>query len=183
MLVRLLILCAFMCVLAFSQSRGGGMGGEGGGGGMGEGMGGMGGGMGSGMPRQQRQSKADQIADKLKLNKDQKEQVATIMDAAREESSSLREQLPKARLELADAMLNAKGEEEIKKARDAYAVLVAQMTGIEAKAFGKIYALLKPNQQAKASQAWDLMADIFVSGGRGAGRGNGRGRGQGGDRN
>ena len=63
------------------------------------------------------------------------------------------------------------GDDEVKKAQDAYAAEVAKMTGVEAKAFGKIYALLKPNQQSKASQAWDLMADMFATSGRGSGRG------------
>lgn len=172
MVLRLLITCALACALAPAQSRGGG-------GGMGDmgGNGGMGGnGAGGGMPRQQRQSKFDQIADKLKLNKDQKDQAQTIVDAGREEASPLREDLAKARLGVADAMINAKGDDEIKKAQDAYSALVAQMTGIEAKAFGKIYALLKPNQQSKATQAWDLMADMFGAGGRGGGRGRGQSR-------
>jgi hypothetical protein len=48
------------------------------------------------------------------------------------------------------------------------------LTGVEAKTFAKIYALLKPNQQSKALQAWDLMADIFSAGGHGGGRGRGQ---------
>ena len=36
------------------------------------------------------------------------------------------------------------------------------MTNIEAEAFGKIYALLKPNQQSKAPQAFELMAGMFA---------------------
>ena len=39
------------------------------------------------------------------------------------------------------------------------------MTSIEAEAFGKLYALLKPNQQAKAPQAFELMAGMFAGGG------------------
>ena len=52
------------------------------------------------------------------------------------------------------------------------------MTGIEAEAYGELYALLKPNQQAKAPQAFELMAGIFA-GGMPGGAGRGRG-GQGG---
>ena len=148
MFVRLLLTLAMASTLSLAQSRGGG----GGGGDMG-GMGGEGMGGGGGM-RMQRPSKFDQIADKLKLNKEQKEQAQSIMDAAREEAAPLREELPKARLNIADALVNAKGDEELKKAQDAYSAVVAKMTGIEAKAFGKIYALLKPNQQSRAGQAW-----------------------------
>ena len=161
MFARLLLTAALFSTLALAQ---GGMKG-GGGGGMND-MGGMGGGM-----RTQRPSKFDQIADKLKLNKEQKEQAQTIVDAGREEAAPLRESVVKARLGIADALINAKGDDEVKKAQDAYAAEVAKMTGLEAKTFGKIYALLKPNQQSKASQAWDLMADIFNSSGRGGGRG------------
>jgi Spy/CpxP family protein refolding chaperone len=188
MFARLLLTSALFSALALAQG-GGGMGGMGGGGGqMGGGggdrggMGEMGGGGGGGMPRAQRASKFDQIAEKLKLNKEQKEQAQTILDAGREEAGPLRESLMKARLGIADALVNAKGDDEVKKAQEAYAAEVAKMTGVEAKTFAKIYALLKPNQQAKASQAWDLMADIFSSGGRGGG-GGGRGRGQSRDRN
>ena len=57
------------------------------GGGGSKGGGDMGGegGMGGGMPRAQRQSKADMVADKLHLNKDQKEKFAAIVSAGQEE--------------------------------------------------------------------------------------------------
>jgi hypothetical protein len=50
------------------------------------------------------------------------------------------------------------------------------MTGIEAEAFGKLYALLKPNQQAKAPQAFELMAGMFAGGGMPGGGRGGEGR-------
>jgi Spy/CpxP family protein refolding chaperone len=182
LLGRLLVTAVVCSAVALAQGGmggGGGMGGMGGGGGMG-GMGG--GGRGNtdgmntttgGMPRAQRQSRFDQVVDKLKLNKEQKEQAQTIMDAAREEAAPLHESVARARLEIADALVNAKGDDAVKKAQDAYAAEVAKVTGLEAKTFAKIFALLKPNQQSRAPAAWDLMADIFNSPGRG-----GRGRGQ-----
>ena len=169
---RMLLAVAFVSTAAMAQGgMGGGMGGGQMGGGGGD-RGGMGGGqMGEmgGMPRAQRASRFDQIADKLKLNKEQKEQAQTILDAGREEAAPLRESVARARLGIADALVNAKGDEQLKKAQDAYSAEVAKLTGVEAKTFAKIYALLKPNQQAKAQQAWDLMADIFSTGGRGMG--------------
>jgi Spy/CpxP family protein refolding chaperone len=159
------------------------LGGRGGGGGLGGGqMGGQRQGngqmgeMGGGMPRAQRQSRFDQIADKLKLNKEQREQAQTIMDAGREEAAPLLESVGKARLGIANGLLGGSGDEEVKKAQDAYSAEVAKVTGVEAKTFAKIYALLKPNQQSKALQAWDLMADIFSAGGRGGSRGRGQSR-------
>jgi Spy/CpxP family protein refolding chaperone len=173
---RLLGTAVLFSAAALAQ---GGMGGGMGGGQMGGTGGGQRGGgqmdeMGGGMPRTQRQSRFDQIADKLKLNKDQRQQAQTILDAGREEAAPLHESVARARLGIADALINAKGDDAAKKAQDAYAAEVAKLTGLEAKTFAKIYALLKPNQQSRAAQAWDLMADIFSSGGRGAGRGSSR---------
>jgi Spy/CpxP family protein refolding chaperone len=157
---------------------------RGGGGGMGNESGMLGGGgtsgeaMGGGSARVQRQSKLDTIADKLKLNKEQKEQVQTIFQAGTEEGRPVAEQILKEREAIAGAMISGASGDDIKKMWEQYAALAAQMTAIEAKAFGKVYALLKPNQQSKAPAAFELMAGMF--GGPGSG---GRGRGRAGDRN
>jgi hypothetical protein len=166
--------------LACAQPGGGsGMGGgEGmGSGGMSRGTagGGMGGGEGMGggsMPR--RQTKFELFLDKLKLKSDQKEEVQRIVSAAMEKSAPVRDQLNKGRVVIAQAMLSKASDEDIKKLLTQYATVSAQMTGIEAEAFGKIYALLKPNQQGKAAQAFELMAEVFagVGGGGMRGRGN-----------
>jgi hypothetical protein len=162
-------------------------GGMGGGGGMGRGGGGnsgMGEGMGGGaMPRQQRQSKADMLADKLKLKNDQKSEVEKILSNANEKAGPVRTQLTQGRQVIAQAMLAKASPEDIKKLLGDYATVSAQMTGIESDAFAKIYALLKSNQQAKAAQAFEIMAGMFMGspgGGGGMGRGMGRGRGDGG---
>jgi hypothetical protein len=173
--------------LAWAQ-RGGGMGGSGG---MGDdesgGMGGMGGrrggNMGASMPMsaQRRLSKAELVADKLKLNKDQKEEFQTILNAARERAGSVRVELDKQRAQIAGAMIDGKTGEELQKLVAGYAGIAAQMTRVEADAFGKIYAMLKPNQQSKAAQAFELMAGMFggpAGGGRGAGTGRARGEGR-----
>ena len=179
MLARLVLTAILATTLASAQRGGGGGGGMGGEGGGGRDMGGEGG-MGGGAPRMQRQSKADMIADKLKLNKDQKEQMQTIFQAAMEEAKPVAEQITKGREVIAGALIGGKSDDEIKKMLDQYAGLAAQMTAVETKAFGKIYALLKPNQQSKAPAAFELMAGMF--GGQ-MGGGRGRSRGQGGDRN
>ena len=77
---------------------------------------------------------------------------------------------------IAQAFLAKAPEDQIKKLLDEYALVSAQMTGIEADAFAKVYAILKPNQQAKAAQAFELMGGMFM-GGAGGGGGMGRGRG------
>lgn len=126
---------------------------------------------------QQRQTKFDLFAEKLKLNKEQKEEASTALAAAMEESAPVREDLDKSRVAIASALIDGKSGDDIKKPTDDYAAAAAKMTGIEVKAFSKVYASLKPNQQAKAGQAFDLLAEVLEQGGSGGARG-GRGRGR-----
>jgi len=170
-----------MAVLAAgfaSAQRGGGGTGGGDEGGMGGG-GGRGGDMGAGMPQVRRQSKQEMLLDKLKLNKDQKEDAAKILSAAMEKAAPARDQLSKGRMVIANAITGKASEDDLKKLLGQYTAVNATMTGIEAEAFGKLYALLKPNQQSKAPQAFELMAGMFAGSGMGVGMGRGRGQGQG----
>ena len=179
MLVRLLLTAVLAAGIASAQRGGGGGGGEMGGesGGMGGG-GGMSGGAGGGMPGgMRRQTKEEVLLEKLKLNKDQKEEAMKILSAAKEKAAPVRDQLTKGRQVIVSVMLE-KREEDVKKLMGDYAIVSAQMTGIEAEAFGKIYALLKPNQQSKAPQAFELMAGMFSGGGVQGGGGRGRGQGR-----
>lgn len=125
---------------------------------------------------QPRQSKFDLFAEKLKLNKEQKDEARTILSAAMEESLPVRQELEKSRVAIASALIDGKSADEVKKTMDDYTSAAAQLTGVEAKAFSKLYASLKPNQQPKAGQAFDLLAQVLdppASGERG-GRGRGR---------
>jgi hypothetical protein len=156
--------------LAFAQDGGGmgddtgGMGGAGGRGG-----GGMGADTGA-MPRAQRQTPFDIFADRLKLNKDQKAEAQTVLTDAMKESAPLRQQMAQGRAAIANATLGGKSADDQKKIMDAYTALVAQVTGIEAKAFAKVCKNLKPNQQSKAGAAFEVMAGIFNAPGGGGGR-------------
>jgi len=176
MFARLLWGALFVTALAFAQGRGGGMGGdEGGMGGMG-GAGGRGGdtsSLGSARPAQ-RQSKLEQISDKLRLNKSQNEQLQNILSKAREEAGPVRAKLLKAREAVAVSMVGGKSQQEIDPLVKAYEATAAEMTGVETQAFTRIYAMLKPNQQSKADQAFELMAGMFEM--PEAGQGMGRGR-------
>lgn len=168
MLVRFFLTVVLAAGFASAQ------GGRGGGGGGGEeGMGG-GGGMGGGMPQMRRQSRQDMLFDKLKLNKEQKEQATQILAAAMEKAAPTRDLLTKGRVVIANAITGKATDDEVKKMLGEYAAVSATMTGIEADTFAKLYALLKPNQQAKAPQAFELMAGMFAGGGM---QGGGRGRG------
>jgi hypothetical protein len=180
MLVRLFLTAVLAAGLASAQRGGGGGGGGGDEGGMGGG--GMGGsGMGGGMPQVRRQTKAEMLLDKLKLNKEQKEDAIKILSAAMEKAAPTRDLLAKGRVVIANAIIGNASEEDLKKFWGEYTTVSATMTNIEADAFAKLYALLKPNQQAKAPQAFELMEGMFAGGmpgGAGRGRG-GQGRGEG----
>jgi hypothetical protein len=173
MLKRVVLAGTLVAAMAFAQRGGGGMGG-----GMGDEMGGMGGGrggdmggMGGAMPR--RATKAEQFVDKLKLNKEQKEEAEKILAAAMERAIAVRNDLADRRAKLAGAMIDGKPDEEIAKLRADFATVAEQYTKIEADAFGKIWATLKPNQTNKGDQAFELLAGIFnaPAGGRGRGMG------------
>ena len=128
--------------------------------------------MGGGMA--QRASRADQIADRLKLNKDQKAELQTVLSAAREEALPVMQQLLKGRDLVAQAMIAGKGPEAIDPLVKTYVALSAELAAVETRAFAKLCAKLKPNQLAKAGQAFDLMASMFEQ--PEMGRGHGRER-------
>jgi len=147
-------------------------GGGGGRGGSGSNMGDMGAG---GAPRPQKESKRQLMADRLKLNKDQRSEFDTIVDSTQKDAEPILQQVIKSRQDLANGLISGKTDAEIATLNQALADAQFQMTGVEVKAFQKILALLKPNQTAKAPEAFDLMADIFLPqlGGGGGGRGRG----------
>jgi Spy/CpxP family protein refolding chaperone len=141
---------------------GGGMGGSGGSGDAGA--------MGGGMARVQRQSRADMIADKLHLNKDQKEQASKIFAAAQEEAAPLNEQVRNGRSAITTAILQGTSGDDLNKLMTQFTDLMAQKTAVEAKAYGKLYAILDPKQQAKAAPVFaEQMDGMFDGGGRGRG--------------
>ena len=132
------VLCAALvaATLACAQDEegGGGRRSEGGGGGM----------------RVQRQTKFDLFADKLKLNGDQKTQVRSIIMEAGQETAPLQQQLLKAREGLAGALIANPSGDQMDQLLAQYTPLAVQLAAVEAKTFGKICAMLKPNQQARA---------------------------------
>jgi Spy/CpxP family protein refolding chaperone len=179
MLVRLFLTAVVATGVACAQIGGGdegGMGGMGGGGGRG-GRGGGGSDMGGTMSQPRRLTRVEQLFEKLRLNKEQKEQAVTILSAASEKAAPVREQLNKGRIVMANNITSKGSDEDLKNFMNEYTKVNVVMTSIEAEAFGKLYAILKPNQQAKAPQAFELMAGMF-SGGMPGGGGRGRGEGR-----
>jgi len=167
MFLRLMLVAILAATLAPAQRGGGGGGGGRGGGGGESGM----------MPmRAQRQSAFDLFSEKLKLNKDQSTEAGKILTAAAGKVGPLRSQIDKGRADIAGAIIEGKSPDEIKKLMDDHTALMAQVDAIEADAFSQIFATLKPNQQSKAGQAFDLMAGMFDRAGGGGSGGGGGGR-------
>jgi len=119
-----------------------------------------------------------QFASKLKLDNSQKPAVDQILTAAANQAAAQAAQMLQAKQRMLNAVLN-KNEEEIKATQQAYASAAAEVARLEAAAFAKVYAMLKPNQQKDAPQAFALLAGLFSNpqAGGGAERGAGRGRG------
>ncbi len=162
MLRKGLITVALMAVAAngaFAQ--------RGGGGGMGRG-----GGMGGGFPMAAPASKADEIAKELKLNKDQKAELETILNEARTQAQPLVKQIDDARVLIVQAYVAKQpSDEAVKK----LAAVHAQMVAVEAGALAKILAKLPDKQKAKAPKAFELMAGMFQAPAMGGMPGRGRG--------
>jgi hypothetical protein len=146
MIKRLLFVALAVATLAFGQGKG-----KGGGGGGGQ----------SNIPSMGAStSKMDQFTTILKLDKDEKKQIKTIMDDAQKEAAPVRDQMEKGRLAMAQAVAGGK-QEEIDAASKAYAAAGTQMAGIEMNAFAKFYQALDKDQQAKTPQIFAMFVGIF----------------------
>ena len=125
-------------------------------------------------------TREETLFDKLKLDKEQREEAARILSMAMEKAAPTRDLLTKGRIAIANAITGKASDDDFKAIMGEYTAANATMTGIEAEAFGKVYALLKPNQQSKAPQMFELITGMFAGGGLGGGMGDGWGRGRGG---
>lgn len=149
MVGRLFMAGLLAATLVYAQ-RGGGGGGRS-----------RGGDMGADMPMVRSQNRLDQIETMLKLNKDQKKQVRTIMDDAQKEAAPVRDEIAKSEVDLGEAIAEGKSQDDIDKASNAFGALHAQMAGIEMKAFAKIYQALDKDQQPGAGPVFFMMQGIF----------------------
>jgi Spy/CpxP family protein refolding chaperone len=144
MLKRVLFLALALTALTFAQGKKGGGGGQ----------------SNSPMMAAASASRMDQFTTILKLDKDEKKQVKTIMDDAQKEATPVRDQMEKGRLAIAQAVAGGK-QEEIEAAVKAYAAAETQMAGLEMNAFGKIFQALDKEQQAKSPQVYAMFPGIF----------------------
>jgi hypothetical protein len=120
---------------------------------------------------------------RLKLDeKTQVPQVEEILAAATRDAAPLAQQLLSIRQQMMNMELQ-KQTDQVQKAAADYADVAGKIASIEAAAFAKVYALLKPNQQKNANDAFEVLPVIVApaAGGR-SGGGGFRGRPGGGGR-
>lgn len=104
----------------------------------------------------------EQIVEVLKLDmKTQVPAVQEIFSAAQKESIPVINQMMQTRQRMVNADLNADAAQQ-QAEMATYSAAATKMATIEANTFNKLYALLKPNQQSKAPQAFAIMAGIFM---------------------
>jgi hypothetical protein len=107
---------------------------------------------------------ADKLAmltDALKLNKDQKKMVKTILDDGQKEAAPLRDEATKSRQAIGEAISAGKSQAEIDQLVKSQAAIDSQMAGIEMRAFVKIYQGLDKEQQPKGTVLFQMMNGIF----------------------
>jgi hypothetical protein len=132
----------------------------------------QGGGLYSGMAEAERNNAAptigrpktlfEQFTEQLRLDgKTQAPAAEEIIVGYAKESGPIAQEMLRTRQVLVNAEL-ANRPEDIKSALDAYTAAAAKMATLEAQAFAKVYALLKPNQQSRAPDAFKIMAGIFI---------------------
>jgi hypothetical protein len=165
-LLRLALIVTAMAALAAAQGAGGmgggsDMGSMGGGSGGGKKGGGGGGDMGASMGMQSHVSRLDRMTEILKLNKDEKKSIKTILDDGEKQAGPLREEMAKTRTAIAEAIAAGKPQPDIDAAVKAYAAVGAQMTNLELTSFAKIYNGLERDQQNKAGAVLQMMAGIY----------------------
>jgi len=147
MFFRLLLAGILAATLASAQ-RGGGGGGRGA----------------SGAPIMMGGGQADKLSvltDALKLNKDQKKMVKTVLDEGQKDAAPLREEAIKSRLAIGEAISAHKNQDEIDQLVKSHAAIESQMADIEMKAFVKIYQGLDKEQQPRAQMLFQMMNGIF----------------------
>jgi hypothetical protein len=143
-----LLLAGILAASLASAQRGGG--------------GGRGGSSGPMMPMGSQTDKLAILSDNLKLNKDQKKLVKTVLDDGQKEAAPLRDEAAKSGQAIGEAVAAGKTQDEIDQLVKSHAAIESQIAGIEMKAFAKIYQELDKDQQSKAGQMlFPMMNGIF----------------------
>ena len=109
-------------------------------------------------PSKAHPNRLDILTNYLKLSRDQRKRVLTIMDDGQKEAAPMRDQMVKTGAEVAAAGDNS---EETNRAVKIYAELQTKMVDIEMKAFAQIYRLLDSAQQQRTEGVFRMMSGIF----------------------
>jgi Spy/CpxP family protein refolding chaperone len=109
----------------------------------------------------------ERMATRLNLTEDQKQQTKSIMQAGRESSKPVVQQLRQSRQALRDAVKAGKSDAEINQLSANVGNLAGQVATIRAKTFAKTYALLTPEQRTKADEMHNHARGMFSHGHRG----------------
>jgi hypothetical protein len=129
-------------------------------GGGGGGRGGNGMGIGDGAPSGPA-NRLEIFANMLKLSKDQKRDVKTILDDGQKEANPLRDQMVKSRDSIAAAVQEGKSADQVKPLIIAHAGLEGQMVEIEMKSFFGIAKTLEPDQRSQLSNFFHVIKGLF----------------------
>ena len=106
-------------------------------------------------------NKLAMLTDTLKLNKDQKKLVKTVLDESQKDATPLRDEAIKNRQAIGEAVSAGKSQDEIDQLVKSHAAIESQMAGVEMKAFARIYQELDKDQQPKAQVLFQMMSGIF----------------------
>ena len=101
------------------------------------------------------------IAGYLDLTDAQKEQAKSIFQAARQAAQPVVEQLRQGHEAVAAAVKSGASDQQLQQLADRQGTLVGQLAGIHAKAFAKFYAILTPEQKAKADKLHERFKEAF----------------------
>lgn len=104
-------------------------------------------------PAQMEQRRLDFLAQQLSLTDTQKQQAKTIFDAALQANQALRDQIRQAHDALTTAAKAGRSDAEISVLGTNLGNLEGQAAANDAKALGKFYALLTPDQKTKFDSA------------------------------
>jgi Spy/CpxP family protein refolding chaperone len=105
----------------------------------------------------------EKIAEKLNLTDDQKQHARSILEATRQSAEPVAQQLRQQRLALREAVKAGKSDAEIDQLSSNAGALMGQLTALHTKGFSKIYAILTPDQRAKAQQLGEQFHAMFMN--------------------
>ena len=115
------------------------------------------------VPMDRQPDRLQVLSDSLKLDKEQKKLVKTILDDGQKEAAPLRDAAVKSWQAIGEAIATGKSQDQIDELVKSNAAIDSEMAGIEMRAFVKIYQGLDKDQQPRAQVLFQMMNGIFKS--------------------